>query len=123
MCQGAQQEAAGERGVVVGYVTGEASPTKLVGLCLHFSTLSASRADKKGCSRSITGWFLLRGESSGSAGTVAAMPPSFWSRGGSKQLTSDSTCSRLATHQQLIPFERGKDALHTQGRAAGRLRW
>lgn len=95
MCQGGQQEEAGEREVVVGYVMREAGPTKVAVSC----------ADKKGCSQSITGWFLLRGASSGSAGTVAAIPPSLWSRGGTKQLTCDSACSKLATHQHLIPFE------------------
>lgn len=105
MCQSAEQEEAGEREVVVGCVSGETRPTKVVGLWLHFGTLPASPAAKKVCSQSITGWFLLRGASSGSAGTVAAMPPSFWSRDGSEQLTCDSTCSRLATHQHLVPFE------------------
>lgn len=72
------------------------------------------------CSQSITGWFLLRGTSSGSAGTVAAMPPSFWSRGGSKQLTCDSTCSRLATHQHLIPLSEGEMPFtHRAGLQAG----
>ena len=32
------------------------------------------------------------------------MPPSSWSRDVSEQHTRDSTCSRLATHQCLIPY-------------------
>lgn len=120
MCQGAQQEEAGEREVVVGCAMGEMGPSKVAGLWLHFSNLSASPADKKMCSQSITGWFLLRGANGGSAGTVAAMPASFWNKGGSKHLTCDSTCSRLATRQHLIPLSEGEMPFtHRAGLQAG----
>lgn len=107
VCQGAEQEEAGETEVMLGHVLGETCPTEVAELWLHFITLSASPADKEVSSQSTTGRFLLRGAIGGSAGTVAAMPPSFWSRGGSKELTCDCTSPRLARHQHLVM---GKDA-------------
>lgn len=83
---------AGEREVVMGYIlerTGPIlGPTKVVGLWLHFSaTLCLTHSEEIGF-EGITGWFLLRGTSGG---------------GGSERHTHDSTCSRLAPRQHLVP--------------------
>lgn len=82
---------AGQREVVMGYILERAGPimgaTKVVRLWLHFSAVLCLTHSEEIGFEGITGWFLLRGTSGG----------------GSKRHTHDSTYSRLAPHQRLVP--------------------